>query len=219
MPVANGGTGATTFTANNVLLGNGTSALQVVAPGTNGNVLTSNGTTWQSTAPSGTGLTLLATVSPTVAANVDFLSTFSSTYNNYLILGNDIKFAANDTLRMRFAVAGAADSSSNYVNNANGPGINASTTTTSFTASDTVLSTGKGCNFSILVANANDATDLKTVDVSAASQDTGTISFIYFKQMNGYFAANAVTGFRLFANGASNFAASGSVRVYGYPNT
>lgn len=49
--VANGGTGATSLTANNVLLGNGTSALQVVAPGTNGNVLTSDGTTWQSTAP------------------------------------------------------------------------------------------------------------------------------------------------------------------------
>ena len=51
LPVANGGTGATSLTANNVILGNGTSAVQVVAPGTNGNVLTSNGTTWQSTAP------------------------------------------------------------------------------------------------------------------------------------------------------------------------
>jgi hypothetical protein len=49
--VANGGTGATTLTANSVLLGNGTSALQTVAPGTNGNVLTSNGTTWTSAAP------------------------------------------------------------------------------------------------------------------------------------------------------------------------
>jgi hypothetical protein len=52
LPVANGGTGAATLTANNVLLGNGTSALQVVAPGTSGNVLTSNGTTWASTAVS-----------------------------------------------------------------------------------------------------------------------------------------------------------------------
>lgn len=53
LPVANGGTGAATLTANNVLLGNGTSALQVVAPGTSGNVLVSNGTTWaSSTAPS-----------------------------------------------------------------------------------------------------------------------------------------------------------------------
>jgi hypothetical protein len=51
LPVANGGTGAATLTANNVLLGNGTSALQTVAPGTTGNVLTSNGTTWVSSTP------------------------------------------------------------------------------------------------------------------------------------------------------------------------
>ena len=48
LPVANGGTGASTLSANNVLLGNGTSALQAIAPGTSGNVLTSNGTTWAS---------------------------------------------------------------------------------------------------------------------------------------------------------------------------
>lgn len=50
-PVATGGTGAATLAANNVLLGNGTSALQAVAPGTSGNVLTSTGTTWQSSTP------------------------------------------------------------------------------------------------------------------------------------------------------------------------
>ena len=50
--VANGGTGTTSLTANNVLLGNGTSAPQVVAPSTSGNILTSNGTTWVSQAPS-----------------------------------------------------------------------------------------------------------------------------------------------------------------------
>jgi hypothetical protein len=49
--VANGGTGRTTLTANNVLLGNGTTAVNFVAPGTSGNVLRSNGTTWQSAAP------------------------------------------------------------------------------------------------------------------------------------------------------------------------
>ena len=57
LPVGNGGTGATTLTLNNVILGNGTSAVQVVAPGTTGNVLTSNGTTWSSTAPAASGLT------------------------------------------------------------------------------------------------------------------------------------------------------------------
>jgi hypothetical protein len=53
LTVAQGGIGAATLTANNVLLGNGTSALQTVAPGTAGNVLTSNGTTWSSSSPSG----------------------------------------------------------------------------------------------------------------------------------------------------------------------
>jgi hypothetical protein len=56
LPVGNGGTGATTLTANNVLLGNGTSAIQVVAPGTNGNVLVSDGTTWVSQAPAASGI-------------------------------------------------------------------------------------------------------------------------------------------------------------------
>ena len=56
LPVANGGTGATTITANSVVLGNGTSAVQTVAPGTSGNILTSNGTTWQSTAPAASGI-------------------------------------------------------------------------------------------------------------------------------------------------------------------
>lgn len=48
LPVANGGTGAATLAANNVLLGNGTGALQAVAPSTAQNILRSNGTTWQS---------------------------------------------------------------------------------------------------------------------------------------------------------------------------
>ena len=56
LPVGNGGTGATTLAANNVLLGNGTSAVQVVAPSTAGNVLVSNGTTWVSQAPAASGV-------------------------------------------------------------------------------------------------------------------------------------------------------------------
>ena len=57
LTVPQGGTGAATLTANNVLLGNGTSAIQTIAPSTNGNVLTSNGTTWTSAAPAASGVT------------------------------------------------------------------------------------------------------------------------------------------------------------------
>lgn len=48
LAVTAGGTGLTTLTANNVILGNGTSTPQFVAPGTAGNVLVSDGTTWTS---------------------------------------------------------------------------------------------------------------------------------------------------------------------------
>ena len=59
LTVAQGGTGAATLTANNVVLGNGTSAVQFVAPSTTGNLLTSNGTTWTSAAPPAGGVTSL----------------------------------------------------------------------------------------------------------------------------------------------------------------
>ena len=56
-----------------MLLGNGTSALQTVAPSTSGNVLTSNGTTWTSAAPA---------AAPTEAEqDVDFCTPSSWVYN------------------------------------------------------------------------------------------------------------------------------------------
>jgi hypothetical protein len=68
LPVANGGTGATTLTANYALLGNGTSAPQMIAPSTSGNVLTSNGTTWASSAPAAGGITYTTTKTTTYTA-------------------------------------------------------------------------------------------------------------------------------------------------------
>tara|TARA_R110002167_G_scaffold543_4_gene2426 strand:+ start:8183 stop:9856 length:1674 start_codon:yes stop_codon:yes gene_type:complete len=56
LPVANGGTGAASITANSVILGNGTTAVQEVAPSTSGNLLTSNGTTWTSSTPAAAGI-------------------------------------------------------------------------------------------------------------------------------------------------------------------
>jgi hypothetical protein len=69
--VADGGTGRSSLTSNNVLLGNGTSSVNFVAPGANGNVLTSDGTTWTSAAasssgfPSGTLMLFQQTSAPT----------------------------------------------------------------------------------------------------------------------------------------------------------
>jgi trimeric autotransporter adhesin len=69
---AQGGTGLTTLTNNNVILGNATASVKFVAPGTAGNVLTSDGTTWSSSAagggssfPAGTLMLFQQTAAPT----------------------------------------------------------------------------------------------------------------------------------------------------------
>jgi hypothetical protein len=60
LAVADGGTGASTFTTNSVVLGNGTSSLagNMVAPSTAGKVLVSNGTTWTAQTITASGIKL-----------------------------------------------------------------------------------------------------------------------------------------------------------------
>ncbi len=97
LAVGSGGTGATSLTVNNVILGNGTSPVQVVAPGTAGNVLTSNGTTWSSTAPTaqvypGSGIavstgsawtTSLTAPSGTIVGTTDTQTLTNKTFTGY----------------------------------------------------------------------------------------------------------------------------------------
>jgi len=113
LPVANGGTGATTLTANNVLLGNGTSAPLAVAPSTSGNVLTSNGTTWQSTAPAGGGAwEYISTTTASAASTVD-ITGIDSTYDQYVITAKFTTTQAN-WIMARFFLGGSIVTTSTY---------------------------------------------------------------------------------------------------------
>lgn len=84
LSAANGGTGQTSLTANNVILGNGTSAVQFVAPGTSSNVLTSNGSTWISSAAAGGGGFTRGTTTSLSGNSVD-LPVTSSTANMIVV--------------------------------------------------------------------------------------------------------------------------------------
>lgn len=79
LPAANGGTGNATNALNNVLLGNGTGALQTVAPGTNGNVLKSDGTTWSSTGINGFTSTATAAGTTTMTISSTNLQVWTGT--------------------------------------------------------------------------------------------------------------------------------------------
>ena len=64
-----------------VLLGNGTSAVQAVAPGTTGNVLTSNGTTWVSQAAPGGAMNVLT-------KSTNYTISSSDVANNLLLVAS-----------------------------------------------------------------------------------------------------------------------------------
>lgn len=108
--VSQGGTGATTLTLNNVLLGNGTSALQVVAPGTSGNLLTSDGTTWNSTAPSN--------VVTVARVTTQFDKTTSTSYGD--VTGLSLTLAASGVYLIDVALYVNADTSGGYKSNLQG---------------------------------------------------------------------------------------------------
>ena len=77
--VASGGTGLSTLTDNNVILGNGANSVTFVAPGTKGFVLTSDGSTWTSAASTGGGI-----------SNLDGGSAISVYLNTQNITGGDV---------------------------------------------------------------------------------------------------------------------------------
>jgi hypothetical protein len=65
--VTQGGTNLSTLTAGNLLMGDGTNAVALVAPSTSGNVLASNGTAWISTTAAAGG-TITATSTGSITA-------------------------------------------------------------------------------------------------------------------------------------------------------
>jgi hypothetical protein len=110
LTVADGGTGASSITANSVILGNGTSALSgnLVAPSTSGNVLTSNGTTWTSAAnPKVTSGTAQTTTSGTF---FDFTS-IPSTVKRITVMLNGVSTNGTSLLIVRLGTSGGIVSS------------------------------------------------------------------------------------------------------------
>jgi hypothetical protein len=124
LPVANGGTSLATLTANNVLLGNGTSAPTFVAPSTTGNVLTSNGTTWTSATPPSGKLTLGSVQTTGFTASSNTIYPCNTTSASFTITLPSSPTAGDQIGIIDYA--GTANTN-NITLNANGNKINSST--------------------------------------------------------------------------------------------
>ena len=235
LPVANGGTGAASLTANNVLLGNGTSALQVVAPGSSGNVLMSNGTTWTSAAASSGALTLLQTVTASSSATVDLTTGIGSTYSFYLITFTNVTSTSSSIFYLRveesgsytsntwfeFANAGYASGSGNLAIN-NGGNSSCQLTFSSIPPLSSGGGKGSTCNGEVWFSNPTSTTLNKTLNFVCVGVDSfnpqvfvthGGGARIY----NSYDTPPAWTGIRFFF-GSGNIS-TGVFRLYGLANS
>lgn len=116
--VVRGGTGQSTLTSGNVILGNGTSAVSFVAPGVSGQLLTSNGSTWTSAAPpSGTG----DITGP--AASVDSeVAIFSGTSGKIIkrATGSGVVSVSSGVISVSSTVSLSAGGTNNSITAANG---------------------------------------------------------------------------------------------------
>ncbi len=125
-----GGTGATSLTANNVILGNGTSAVQFVAPGTAGNVLTSDGSTFASTAK-----VTVMTSSSASGTSIDFTS-IPATAKIIQVLFQDV--STNGTAYPRVQIGAGSVTTSGY----GGTASNGTTTVAFSNGFDISVNTG-----------------------------------------------------------------------------
>jgi hypothetical protein len=119
LTVADGGTGASSITANSVILGNGTSALSgnLVAPSTSGNVLTSNGTTWVS--QENLKLTLGTVQASTSGTSIDFTG-IPSWVKRVTVMFNGTSVSGTSPLMVQLMTGSSVPTTSGYLGTANG---------------------------------------------------------------------------------------------------
>lgn len=186
LAVADGGTGSSTLTANAVLLGNGTSALQTVAPGTSGNALISNGTTWASTPLSTNSLTLLGSAVNTTTGTSATLSSLTLTdYKQLLIVFAGVSVGSTTSSKLYIGSSSTGQIANTFAGAANG--LYGSVT----------IDLTSGCYWS------------NTID-TATTATTGTTSNTY-AGLTTY--STSSTSFTLYTGGAAFD--GGSYRVYG----
>jgi len=162
--VAYGGLGVNTLPANAVIIGNGTSGVTSVAPGTTGNILTSNGTTWTSAAAPASGVT-------SVSGGTTGLTPSTPTSGAIVLAGT---LAATNGGTGATTASGARTNLSAAVSGANGDITSLTGLTTPLSAGQggtgVITSTGSGSN--VLSASPTLTGTLTTAALTA----TGTVT-------------------------------------------
>ena len=178
--------------------------------------------TTAATAGAAPGMVLISSTNATASSTISALSAFSSTYDNYLIIGDGLSPASNAILQMRVAVAGSVVTSSYKWTVSNATSMDSDSWWNVFYT--TLLSSStNGCSFAMYLYDVNSTTRYKTMNSVAlgyrSSSSTWQGSTIYGVFDNSGSTA-ALTGIQLgFFSTGVNFLAQGNVKIYGFKNS
>ena len=177
-----------------------------------------NGTAWvipNAPAQNPTGLELITTQTVTSQTEMTFYSSLSSTYTNYLLIGN---FTASGTteIRLQMASGTSLNQTTNYRFFQNE--MTASTVSTTYTDNTTFWYVSNSAN---VVANgASFKVDLFSPQATGRTLFRSSTVFewvsdvTYYREVSGRFnGTNQFDGFRLFTNSANM---TGTATLYGY---
>lgn len=138
LAVGNGGTGQTSFTANGVLYGNGTSGLSILAPGTSGYVLQTNGTGSAPSWVAASGLTAGSIAFSGITTGTNTTATMTIGTGGSLTTSGTGTVNANQLNGQTTSVGGALTTAAAFTTS----GANALTFTTTAATNATLPTTG-----------------------------------------------------------------------------
>jgi hypothetical protein len=180
--------------------------------------LKADGTAQVGASSSGALILISSTNISSPVAAINFLSSFSATYDSYLVLCEGVQVNIADRPLIRMANSGSIDSGSNYYfagwgGRNTGGIIYAQAVTYSATADHNIdASTAFSLNLQFSGVNGTGAKQL------FANLSGLAIAYAYFANINThYINNNAISGFQLYLNGGNNFTA-GTIKIYGYSN-
>jgi len=225
LPIANGGTNSTaTATAGGIGYGTGT-AHAYSSAGTAGQFLQSNGSSAPSWVAASSGaLTLLSTVTASNSATVDIETTFSSTYDAYIIVVSGMTPSTSGAnLLSRFKVAGSYVTAATYDNHIDTSSVadGANAYSSSINTSELRIASGlenvstDSFDFTLHIHTPSSTAFYKKIYWLGASN-----SGVDLRRHDGIGMlenAGAVTGVRFLAS--SGNIATGKFRLYGISNS
>lgn len=219
-------TGSNTPTAGGITYGDGTTYANTAA-GTSGQFLQSNGAsapTW--VAASAGALTLLSTVTASASATVDVETTFSSTYDAYMLVVSGARPSTNSvSLTARMKIGGSYIATGTYISTGGYTSTAGNQETPQGATEITLVSSVWGndaassCDVVMYIFNPSSTAFKKQLFYQATSLriDAGATQVQTRSGIGLNDGTGALTGIRFFAS--SGNIAEGKFRLYGIANS